>query len=278
MKSIIFFIFLFAFCFELKAQTDEVYVVVHVSGKITSQKTGKDLKAGDRVASAEQLKFSETTNKAVVISTKKGRFLLSPKELKKENELTAFVYNTIIPLKTNTKLATRGNSDGTVSDVKNYFGTETFAIIGEQFSFKLSDAVLKDPSRKLVCRYETPHSDKAVNKIISKDNRVFFNKNELFNVKGKHIDPATVPYVELYIFDTKNQQSEKLLSFQPVFIDEKTLKNELMEFKKVMSVERVNNEQLNEAMLTLVRDIYGNTDEMALGDWIRKNVLSNKNP
>lgn len=60
-------------------ETDK-YKVIHVDGRIIFQKTNADMKQGDIFVSGTLLKFLSNDSRAAVISSIKGRFVLSASE------------------------------------------------------------------------------------------------------------------------------------------------------------------------------------------------------
>lgn len=251
----------------------ETYHVVHVKGKIQNVTTKKFLRRGMKIKSSDNLKLSKGA-KAVMIGSRRGRFILSTKRAKKKgNEFYAFVKDVVSPLKKNAKASTRGAEDTDVESLKGYFGDTDFAIIGEKVAFNLNLSNYPLSKTKfLVCRYV--YNSKAVNKKLPYEgNTVTFDKSRIFTKNGTTINPDEVEQIEIYYFDRSKRSSRKEAAFNVVFVDEKELKNELTE---LMAVYNKNNDLDDNAkyshVYTYVRDVHGKYfDEKVFKKWLKTN-------
>jgi hypothetical protein len=250
---------------------EDLYVI-HVKGNVSNKATGVILKIGDKINSEDQLKFA-TQDALVVIMSAKGKYTLSPSaKPNNSNEFIAYVNNAMLPLKSNGHLSTRGNGSDLVHDLKAYFGTSTFNIIGEQLELKID--TLKYPltdSKYLIYRYMN-NGTVVSKKIEKRGGQIIINKLALYTYKGNFIDPSKIQNVDIYYYESKDNKSSRLVGFNPQFINEEQLKSELWVQKKILEEQNVKSDQITKELVSYVFDVYGKTDESKLVDWIHKSI------
>jgi hypothetical protein len=259
--------------FSLYAQ--DSYHVIHTVGQTTIVNKNKTVATGDKIQEADKLKFADKNAKIIAISPQKGRYIMSPTASAKENELEYYVKNVILPVKSTGRLSTRGNSKEVVQNLKDYLGTESFVIIGNELSFRVDgNRYPLSKNEFFAFRYTAEGVSKPINKMIAyQEDRIFLDKEALFTYEGKEIDHRRIAQVEIFWLNQSTKASRKILSFQPIFLDEEELKKDLLEFKKVMQDEEMNAAKWFEQVVGLIKDVYGRTDEGVLKDWLVKNSL-----
>jgi len=248
---------------------DALYVI-HVKGSVTNKTSGAILKIGDKINSEDQLKFA-TQDALVVIMSAKGKYTLSPSvKANNSNEFIAYVNNAMLPLKSNGHLSTRGNGSEIIHDLKGYFGTSTFNIIGDQLELKID--TIKYPiteSKYMIYRYVN-NGTVVSKKIEKRGDQLIINKKALYTYKGNYIDPSKIQNVDIYYYDSKANKSSRLVGFNPQFIDEEQLKSELWVQKKILGEQNLSSDQVTKELVSYVFDVYGKTDEAKLIDWINQ--------
>ena len=254
------------------AQTGDVYYVIHMQGAIVNKTTGKAIVMGEKLEPKDQLKFPSADALAVVMSPTKGKFTVKPNPTKNaNNEFIAFMQSAILPVKSNTHLSTRGSEENGVMDIKNYFGSEKFAIIGDMITIKLNAEKYPMSDTKFFI-YRYMHGDKPVSKKIAHSNgNIMIDKKALYNVDGQMIDPATVHTVDIYHYDSGTRNSTKVASFSPLFLSEITLKEECKVQKDLYKSQNMTHEQIDKELHSYVTDVYGKTDDDILEKWIKAN-------
>ncbi|MBC8109604.1 MAG: hypothetical protein H7Y04_00940, partial [Verrucomicrobia bacterium] len=119
LSLLIFYVSVVAF-----AQT-EVYYVVHLKGNITNTVTKKALKIGDKLNANDKIEYNPDLASAVVMSSQKGRFMLGKpagQTASKTGTFLAYVRNTMMPVRSNGQLSTRGVEMEPVKNLKDVFG------------------------------------------------------------------------------------------------------------------------------------------------------------
>jgi hypothetical protein len=267
------YILLFLFLFNHSiAQTTDVYYVIHLKGAILNKTTGKEIIVGDKLGPKDQLKFPNADALAIVLSPTKGKYTVKPNPTKNaNNEFIAFMQSAILPVKSNTHLSTRGAEEDGVMDMKNYFGSEKFAIIGDIITIKLNTEKYPMSDTKFFI-YRYMHGDKPVSKKIEHNNgNLVIDKKVLYNVDGQMIDPGIVQTVDIYYYDSNTRNSTKVASFSPLFLAEITLKEECKIQKDLYKTQNMTREQIDKELHNYVSDVYGKTDDSILEKWIKTN-------
>ena len=256
------------------ASATDTYYVIHLKGTATNKRTGKPIKVGDQISSNDQVKFG-SKDAVVVIMGSKGKFTLTPTVTdNNSSELVAFVQNALIPLKSNGHLSTRGAESEKVIDLKGYFGTSKFFIIGDKITIALDQTKYPLSDKKMfIFRYI--HKDTVVSKKVeSNGNQITINKKTLYTIKGNYVDPEKISNVDLYYYNAETKSSIKIVNFIPHFINEETLKEELKVQKNILKGQNLSSEQINKELLSFMSDVYGRTDEVLFNKWLKTNIYA----
>lgn len=250
------------------SSTADIYFVIHIKGSAVNKTTGKTIEVGDPISSEDEVKFGSKETTVVIIGAK-GKFTLSPAvNANQTSELFAFVQNALLPLKSNGHLSSRGTTAEKVSDLKDYFGTSGFLIIGDQLRIPLNASRYPLSAGKMLI-YRYTHEGEVVSKRIENHgDTIAIEKKSLYTIKGVSIDPLKIDKADIYFFDTENKKSNKVVTFAPLFIEEKILKKELTVLKEYLKQQGIDNDQIRKDLLIFVNDIYGKTDETILDRWI----------
>lgn len=243
------------------AQNSENYYIIQLKGGILNKTTGKALKIGDQINHDDQLKFLSSDAGAILMSTKRGRFVVKPAtHHATENELTVFVKNVLLPVKSSGNLSTRGEEADGIMDLKNFLGTEKFAIIGDRVALHLNAA--KYPVSDMhffIYRYE--HDGKAVSKKVPFENgKIIFDKNLLYQTYGGLIAAETVKTVDIYYHNAATKNSTAIVKFSPVYLPEDEIKQELKVQIDIFKAQNLGKEEIKKELHGYIRDVYGKTD------------------
>lgn len=251
----------------------DLFYVIHLKGIVSNKTSGKVLKLGDQIKSNDEVKFGSADATAVIMGSK-GKFTLTPVSSgNNTSELVAIVQNAILPLKSNGHLSTRGTeTEAGISDLKSYFGSSIFTIIGDELTIKI-DSKKYPLSEKHLFIFRYVYNGTVISKkITSKENLLSINKVDLYTVDNSNIDPIKVENVDIYYFDTETKNSSKVVNFTPIFINEQDLKEELLIQSELLKKQNLNNEEIEKELLSSVNDIYGKTDGNIFIKWLRNNV------
>ncbi len=261
---------------------DELYHVIVTQGVIVNKTSNEVLKRGMKIKAGDQVVFKSGNARAIVIGNRRGRFVLSPKEKQTSSELIATVFEAVSPLKTNSKLSTRGFEDAEeVVNFRDYFGDTTFAIVGNKLPVKVASNYQMDDHNFFIVRYV--YQGEVVNKLVGfKGSVLTLDKNELSSYKGKNYPINEVEQVSLYyVTGYDRSKGEKgnpqlITEFKPLFLTEKEVESTLKELKSIFTGDNLNYEQMLDEYFTFVRDVYGVTDKNVLEDWLLARDLLKK--
>jgi hypothetical protein len=93
----------------------------------------------------------------------------------------------------------------------------------------------------------------------------------LYIIDGQMIDPASIPFVDIYYYDSSTRNSTKVASFSPLFVSESILNTEFKAQKEVYKALNKPREQIDTELHNYVKDVYGKTDDDVLEKWIKTN-------
>jgi|GEM_PF-3288323 len=226
--------------------TEELYHVLFVQGQILNKTSGAMLLRGDKLKATDKVVFRSKDGKAVVLSNTRGRFVMSANPSQVGSELADVVGNIVSPLKTNSKLSTRGGEvegEDKVKDFKAHFGkTEnnvvpTYLIIGDKYEFKVDKGALKfETDESVAISYKSTDNKKGLKGLGAKEDGKIALGKETF--AGK-VDVSKLSVVEFRKWNKTTSKIDEtpLASFRPVFIDAKEL---AASFKEYLGMTNVN--------------------------------------
>jgi len=261
--------------FLLFAQQLEIYNIIRVQGDIFNISQNKSLAKGDKITSKDRLKFGNKEAKALAISSKSGKFVISPpqKANAQEREIVAFLTNVILPIPKNAALGTRFVAGNAVQELASYFGTGKYGIIGNKLSIKMSkESFPMNSNQFFVYRYE--YQEKPMNKRIAFSNdTLVFQKEMLYRVGETEISPEVVKKVDIYYMkDAQNKNAELTVTFSPTFIDEIIFKEECESIIKLYQSKKQTNKQIYQEIMLYTQDVYGQVDESILKTWLKNKL------
>jgi hypothetical protein len=284
MKHCILALFFIVVSFQTTFSQEDRYFVAHLKGQIIHSATGKPLKVGDVVSSADAIVFASPEAKAIVMHTQKGRWLLDGKKATKNDsgEFLSFVKDVLMPGATDIRLSTRGglNYDldyRKVQDFKGFFGEGRYVFIGDEL--KIGTDLTRFPvgaTHSFVYSY-TANGASVKNRLGVEGSNVVFNKQKLYRARGVEINPQTVEKAELVYFNESTKEETKLTTFQPIFVDEKTL---VLEIKSVAGFLNSNNvmeaDKIKNELFDFVLEVYGPINRNVFNDWLASKELIGK--
>jgi hypothetical protein len=261
---------------DLIAQT---YTVLHVGGDIRRKSSDQRIKVGEKVGNEEELSYFSPKSKAVLMSKETGRVILSGEyayaieqgnDYEMEIGYSSPLKMAILPRQRSGKPLKFDVYDK-VSDFKAFFGTSRFAIIGDKLEISIDEQRYSDHSSMFIYHYQLG-KDSIGKEIPRSENLLIINKKELYFANGKTINPEDVHEATLSYKAQKEKPSEKLVAFQPVFVDEEAVYQEvktLLEFlDNPQDTEKVKTEMLN-----FVYDVYGRVDVKSFVEWSKQKGL-----
>lgn len=272
--SLILWLLLPGILFQQKA---EIYHVVHVKGIVINKKTNQALKIQDQLKSSDELIYQTDDAKVVVYSTGKGRFLLDKPTAENAgkpdaplSEYWTFVKSIFIPSSETEHLSTRSLANPGVDDLESFFGISTFVFIGDMYKLRIDKYTYPmTGSKYFVYRYNYNEVDYS-KRVTHSGDTLIFNRNSLYTINGKVINPEEAGKVEIYYFNTRTSPL-KITTLLPVFLPEDQLKKELGAMLSILKNENLSREGLLNQLYEHVVGVYGPTNRKMLEEWIDRN-------
>lgn len=241
-----------------EAKAADNYKVIKVNGKIIYQKSGNDLKQGDVFAANTKLDFKSPQSRAAVISSLKGRFVLTSSSNSNKPNLLPAMNN----------MSSRAGALLNMIDLKNHFSGNYLAIGKMELSIG-EEAFPLDNENFFYVQYE--YNGETIPKKLPKnadENKVIFDAEEIFKIDGKpvDVDPTSMT---LYYRKVEEKKSIKINDFKPVFPNQEALKTEVQiiidEFEQKSDTEKI------DEITAYLNEFYGKPDKENLAEWLAEN-------
>jgi len=237
------------------AETDK-YKVIKVDGRIIFQRTKADMKSGDVFVSGTILNFTSPQSRAAVISSLKGRFVLSAAEKGQTK---------ILPAANN--ISSRSGALLNMIDLQSHFAGD-YLILDEVVLEIGIENFPMDESHFFYLSFEY-NGEKIRKKLeYTESNQLIISKDEIFKIDGESI---AVQNMEMALYYREGEVSTKVSEFKPVFPNLQELKDE---------VEIIINEFADKDAGVKVQEItayltefYGKPEKDNLNQWLDKNFM-----
>lgn len=242
---------------EVTEPVADNYKVIKVNGKISYVKSGNDLKQGDVFASSTKLKFGTSQSRAAVISSLKGRFVLTSSDNSGKSNLLPAMNN----------ISSRAGALLNMIDLKNHFDGN-YLVIGKMELEIGKEAFPLDNDNFFYVQYE--YNGETIPKKLPKneeENKVIFDPDEIFKIDGKPVD-ADPSSMTLYYRKVDEKKSIKINDFKPVFPTKEDLKSEVQiiidEFEDKSDKEKI------DEITAYLNEFYGKPDKDNLAEWLEE--------
>ncbi len=278
-KKLFFILFFTLFSLNFLMAQDESYHVVYVSGKIKNLSSNELIHRGSKLAKEDAILFQGNQDKAVLISSDRGRYVLSKNKKTRavgtSDELKYMVNEVILPLASNTRLSTRATEKKYVKDMANYFKEdEQFTVIGDSLIVTLDPETIElSPQHYFAIRYF--YQDKEYKKRIATfSNAIVLKRKKIFVLNKDPENPQyipldSIPKVDIFEIQTApSRMINQVTSFQPHFLDQEELRKDFIEVLKMAPPADSNDHYVEDYLVQFFYDVHGTTDEKTLRDWI----------
>ena len=252
------------------AMAQETYDVISTTGVITNKKTGKVLQEGSQVTLQTEFQFSSLYDRAVLLgSSKTKHFLELPKSSFVNQQLTITSDQALSPVKNRPKLITgiRGSAalitDGvSAQTLKEYFGTDTFTVIGTELALPVTKLDAKKYG--LLLRYENGNQVEEC----ALSNFTVVKKG--LKIQGNHI-------AECFVLLKDGEQIIPITQISLYFVDRIQLFREFDSLLKALNQKKTEKDLVGEILRQYCTDVYGNIDRTTLERAIDEYLAVNKN-
>ena len=259
MKNLISLIFVFIICSSFGELVIDEYSVIKVIGGIKHSKNNKSLFTGDKVLSNEKLKFEENSSKAALISKLKGRFML-------QASASGTVNEGLLPALSN--VSSRAGALLNTIDLQNHFVDKFLVLKGCSIQISSSSFPMNEENFFFL-RFDNNGEEISKKLSFSEDN-LLFKADEILKVDGKAISLKVGTKVALMYRNANDGTSTKISVFEPIFVNEKVLKDECKLIIYELGNE-LDSETKKEQILAYLTENYGKPHQENLNSWLKQN-------
>lgn len=234
------------------AGTDK-YRVIRVDGRIIFQRTDSEMKKGDIFLSGTQLSFKTPQARAAVISSIKGRFVISPSEKGQTK---------ILPAANN--ISSRSGALINLIDLKNHFSGDYLVL--DEIELEIGEENFPMDKSNFFYMSFTYKGEKIRKKLKSDEgNLLLIEKEDLYKIDGESIPVETM---NMSLYYRQGDQSTKISEFKPIFPDLKELKEEVQIIREEFA-DKENETQIQE-ITAYLGEFYGKPQKENLNGWLKQ--------
>ncbi len=274
-------ILVFLLLLGVGAQAQDTYNVTRVNGNVTFAKSGKPVKPGDVLNPNDQVKFENFDAYVISINQKMARFMLklNPPQtnVTKQNQvLTATVRDIALVTKRRSLMSVRFNpNEKEVTDLKNYFGTDKFSIIGDNVDIALNSAKYPLSDNKFIVFHYKVNNNPVSKKLSFDQQTIKIEKENILSTKAGNINGNEVSELSVYLYEKSTKASEEITRLTLVFVDKETLKNEFATILPILKRQKMNDEAIKKYLIEYYYDFYGATDSKTIDAFAGEVVKAN---
>ena len=234
-----------------KLAGSDKYKVIRVDGRIVFQRTKADMKKGDIFLSGTELSFKTPESRAAVISSIKGRFVLSASEKGQTK---------ILPAANN--ISSRSGALINLIDLQNHFDGNY--LILDKMALEIGDQNFPmNEENFFYVSYQ--YEGERINKKLpyGAGNMLMLQKDEIFKIDG---EPIPVQSTGMALYYRQGDSSKKISEFKPVFPNLDELKDEVQIIIDEFSDK--SNEVKIQEITAYLGEFYGKPQKENLGAWL----------
>jgi len=266
------YILVFLLLIGLSSQAQDTYNVTRVNGNVTFAKSGKPIKPGDVLSPNDQVRFENFDAYVISINQKMARFMLklSPTvaNAPKNQALIATVKDIALVTKRRSLMATRFNPNETeITDLKNYFGTDKFSIIGDNVDIDLNATKYPLSDNKFVVFHYKVNNNPVSKKLAFDKQTVKIDKTEILSTKAGNVNGNEVPELSVYLYEKSTRSSEEITKLTLVFVDKEALRNEFKTIMPILKRQKMDDAAIKKYLIEYYYDFYGATDSKSIDNF-----------
>ncbi|HUW07269.1 MAG TPA: hypothetical protein VMW01_13510 [Williamwhitmania sp.] len=248
----------------------QVYHVIKLEGSVTNLNSGKTLAPGDVIQASDRLAFESANASIIAIGDNRTKYILRMPKMENADkpDLILLASQAAIAVKSRNAFKTRAfNPDQKeVSDLKQYFGSDRFSIIGDQVNITLSEQ--KYPLNNSVIIFYYKVKDKPISKRLKYDQQtISIESDKLKEVRGEMINTNEIENVVVYDYSSP-QDYKEITSFNLLFVNNADLEKEFNTIIPILRSQKMDDKGIKEYLVDYYVDFYGLTDSKALSAFI----------
>jgi len=258
------------------SQTDELFNIIRINGKIYNISTGEDLNQGNTLKPQDKLNFESDQSSGIVISNLRKKYTLRmPYDLGVGDDVFAIAELSLNPILSRGQLSTRGlMGPNGVKDLKTYLSEENFNIIGDEIDIHLDKNLYPLNDDKFIVFYYKIN-DMQVSKKVGFDKQYLnINKEKLLESNGEILNSDTLSYVSIYQYEKSTEETNLITQVNISFINKDNLRKEFLAIVPILKKQNYENEEIRQYLFEYFFDVYGNVDETQLNNFILEIINS----
>lgn len=252
----------------ITAFAQDNYIVTRINGKVINYKTGTQLKAGDVLQPSDKVTFDTFDSYIISISQSMGRFMMKMHEPPTPDalqQLTVTVKDVAVPTKRRSLMAERYKpEEKEVSDLKAYFGSDKFSVIGSKVTIPVSSGTYQIDENKFIVFYYRVNNNPVSKKIGYEQNALMVEKDKLLSTSSGDIKSSEIPSVAVYLYEKNTRSSEEITKFDLVFVEQEVLTNEFYTILPILRRQNMSNDNIKKYLIEYYFDFYGATDSRTI--------------
>jgi hypothetical protein len=256
-------------CLQQTVFGQAYYNVVSLKGKLQDNTAGQLIKIGDKVMSSHQLSIGANSY-AVLIGSNGVKYVLRPQANQARSEFVAFIEDVISPVSKTGRLSTRGDESESVIDFKNYFGTDSFCIIGSTQKILVNQALYPFSEGYFILRYDS-RLGTISKKIAYNRDTLIVSPKDLFRKGNTFIESDKISEVELYF--SHRGDTRLITTFKLKFLNPENLKTECSTLIDTFHALEYSEDDTLEEVLLFLDYNYGKLDRDKSIKWLQKEAL-----
>lgn len=254
------------------AQAQDTYNVTRVNGNVTFAKTGKPIKPGDILNPNDQVKFENLDAYVISINQKMARFMLKmnppASNVSKNQALVATVKDIALVTKRRSLMSVRFNPNETeIADLKNYFGSDKFSIIGDNVDVALNATKYPLSDNKFVVFHYKVNNNPVSKKLAFDKQTIKIDKNEILSTKAGNVNGNEVSELSVYLYEKSTRSSEEVTKLTLVFVDKEALRNEFKTIMPILKRQKMDDAAIKKYLIEYYYDFYGATDSKSIDNF-----------
>jgi len=151
-----------------------------------------------------------------------------------------------------------------VKDLKNYFGSDEFTIIGDSLGVPLNTSVYPLNSNQFIVFYYTINDQPVTKKIGFNENILNIDREKLMKSKTAELEDAEITNLTVYRYERDSQQTDFITEFSLNFVEREAIISEFKTLIPILRSQEMDRAQIKNYMKEYYYDFYGITDKKYL--------------
>lgn len=271
MKPVVQLLAILMLAISVNLQAQESFIVTRINGKVTNNKTGTELKAGDVLQPSDRVTFDSFDSYVISIGQNMGRYMIKLHEppAPETIQLSALVKDIAVPTKRRSLMSERYRPDETaVSDLRSYFGNDKFTVLGDKVDIPVNPQAYTIDENKFIVFYYRVNNNPVSKKLGYENTTLFIERDKLVNTNAGVITQNEIPSVAVYLYEKNTKTSEEITKFNLAFVDKETVTNEFMTIIPILVKQKMGKDDIKKYLIEYFYDFYGATDSKSIKTFV----------